>query len=179
MKYVLASGLMGSGKTEISTYMANHLGFYRVHPGTIRDTVYANLHFNDQKLEAALRSHILTHAVMIAESALEEGKDVVIENEALKNRTKHRLLDGVDSADVKKYWIILDADTETRIKRVIERPKGFGRGLNPEQVKELVYGDMAQWEEPDLLEGVEIIRYRNENGRDLENIKRDLGRRFR
>jgi len=176
MNYVLISGVMGSGKTTIAEYMKEQLGFYMLHPGNIRKKDFGHLTFTRPEFEAALKEHVLMIAAYRAESALSEGRNVVVENQALKNESRHILLNIAGGA--KKYWILPEAEPETRIRRVAERPKGFGKGLSYEEVKRLVYGDMARWENPDMFKDVEVIRYINETEEDLRGIKKDLQCRF-
>jgi cytidylate kinase len=175
--YVLVSGLMGSGKTTISEYMADEFGFYRMHPGTVLKKLYPDMDSMDRVVRKALKDMILMYSADFAKHVLMQGRDVVIERQALKNSSRHILLD-IDSKGAKKYWILPEAEPETRIRRVMERKDGFAKGLSYEETKRLVYGDMAQWERPDMFKGVEVIHYRNEAPEDLIAIERDLQCRF-
>jgi predicted kinase len=178
MKYlVLASGLTGSGKSWASKYMKGQLGFYRVCPEEIRDSFYGTKHMSDPEERAVANANTTDMALGEVETAFRVGRNVVIDSGAPSNKRRHELLGGFKSEDLEKYLLIFEASPETRIERILKRP-GYGQRLLPDEVKVIVYNDMLGWEEPDLLEGVEVIRYRKETIGDLEKIKRDLERRF-
>ena len=179
MKYlVLASGLTGSGKSEISRYIPELGSSCRICPEEMRDNEFGYIHMKTPGTKAAFKNYITKLARGRAFSALLEGKNVVIDSDAPTNKRRHELLDGFGSKDTEKYLVILEASPETRIQRVIGRKGQYGERMTPEEVKAHVYKDMFNWEEPAGPEGVEIIRYRNEIQEDLEMIKSDLDRRF-
>jgi predicted kinase len=178
MKYlVLASGLTGSGKGAVSRHMQEKLGFYRVCPEEIKDSFYGTKHISDPEERAAAKASATNMTLDEVGVALKVGRNVVIDSGAPKNNRRHELLDGFESEGLEKYLLILEAEPETRIRRVISRPGQYGQRLDKDDVKVIVYNDMLGWEEPDLQD-VKIIRYRNETEKDLEGIKRDLERRF-
>jgi predicted kinase len=174
---VLASGLSGTGKTEISKYLESICGFYRVCPGELRDEYirrgeYIGLHF------LAIYGLVTEKALDDAKKEFYNGRNVVIESRATNNKRRHRLLDPFGDDAVKKSIIIVKSSPDVVIERMVEVLKRNNKyDGDDEKLRSILQDFPESWEEPDLNE-VEVLTYTNETQSDLVKIKRDLRSRF-
>ncbi len=159
------SGLPRSGKTRITSYMAQELDFIRFGTDDIRTMIRGRKvpdreHPMDEWLIFDVAKYLADQAT------LHYGKDAVVDSSAIREEVRTFLFGRTIARKT-----LVHVKTDKEILRERYRASGYDMNLLDEWLQ--------RWEEPQTGKGYEIVKVKGNDEKDFEDAKRILHERFR
>lgn len=164
-KLVVLTGYPTCGKSTVSKFLAQSLGYTRLSGDEISIELFGHTYsYKDDENPERIWERIYKRR----DEGLKEGRNLVIDTTAYNERMRKRLFDTQTPAD--KYLVWLQVNLKTMNKRTVERQWTEN---SIEQWKNYV-----GWEDP-KQNGYQLLVYQNNNPNDLGSIKDELRKQMK
>jgi len=164
-KLVVLTGYPTCGKSRVSKFLAQNLGYTRISGDEISIELFGHTYpYTDDENPERIWETIYKRR----DEGLTEGRNVVIDTTAYDEQRRKRLFNARIPAD--KYLVWLQVNPETMNRRTRER-KWTENSI--EQWKNFV-----GWEDPKQND-YRLLVYQNNDPEDLETIKNDLRKQMK
>ena len=178
--YVLMTGFPSAGKSSISNYLRNKLGFAKHSSDDLREIIFGAVDYLKFQKDPNFRekeNYIFNQLKKGSLTTLYMGFDTVVDYTAGLNVLRSSSLDSyLIGPDGKKYEIPCKKSLiYIRAEDNVLKERNLKRGRLNDPTSEWRY---AGWDEPSESPNWDLIVYNNNTQHDLEKIFEDIDRRF-